>query len=90
MGSEYNKYGEFRLILPTLAYQIYYTLTPFIALDDFAGKSLREIYRELINNNLNDDQFDGIMRYFEATMKELDVPENEIQAIMAMFDTPPA
>jgi truncated hemoglobin YjbI/predicted pyridoxine 5'-phosphate oxidase superfamily flavin-nucleotide-binding protein len=53
----------------------------------FDGKNLRKIYHELINNSLTNHQFDGIMRYFEETMLELNVPENEVQAIMAMFDT---
>ncbi len=58
-------------------------------LDDFEGENLRGIYRELINSSLNDEQFNAIMHYFEAAMKELEVPGNEIQAIMKMFDTFP-
>ena len=57
-------------------------------LDYFEGKSRRDIYRNLINNSLNDDQFDRVMSYFEETMKELEVPENEIIVIMETFDTP--
>ena len=58
-------------------------------LDDYKGKSLRDIYRDLINNSLNDSQFDRVMSYFEATMKELEVPENEMKVIMNTFDTAP-
>lgn len=52
---------------------------------EFKGKDLREAHKPLVKNKgLNDSHFDAVAVHLEATLKELNVPNNLIKEALGI------
>ncbi|MGZ8163487.1 MAG: pyridoxamine 5'-phosphate oxidase family protein [Methylobacter sp.] len=49
---------------------------------NFSSENLRETYRKMINEHLNDLQLDKVLEHLKKTLLELDVPEHEVSTLM--------
>ncbi|CAA9891931.1 conserved hypothetical protein [Candidatus Methylobacter favarea] len=50
---------------------------------NFSSENLRQTYRKMINEHLNDLQLDKVVEHLKKTLLELDVPEHEVLSLMA-------
>jgi len=52
--------------------------------NDYTGKDLRTAHKPLVEKGLNEQHFMTVATHLQATLEELNVPENLIQTIMGV------
>ena len=50
--------------------------------DDYAGKSLRQGHKHLVNQGLNDEHFDAEAGHIKSTVEDLNVPAELVDQVM--------
>ena len=50
--------------------------------DDYAGKSLRQGHKHLVNQDLNDEHFDAVAGHTKSTLEDLNVPAELVDQVM--------
>ena len=50
--------------------------------DDYAGKSLRQGHKHLVNQDLNDEHFDAVAGHIKSTLEDLNVPAELVDQVM--------
>jgi len=50
--------------------------------DDYAGKSLRQGHKHLVNQDLNDEHFDAVAGHIKSTLEDLNVPAESVDQVM--------
>lgn len=53
----------------------------------YSGADLRETHKHLVTAGLNNHHFDILLKHLNASLKELEMPEHEINSIMEMLNT---
>jgi len=52
--------------------------------NNYSGKAMREAHAPLVENGLNENHFNAGAGHLQDTLKELEVPDNLIQEVMAI------
>ena len=50
--------------------------------DDYAGKSLRQGHKHLVNQGLNDEHFDAMAGHIKSTVEDLNLPAELVDQVM--------
>lgn len=51
---------------------------------EYSGKDMREAHAPLVEKGLNDSHFDAVAGHLDATLRELNVPDDLIGEVMAI------
>ena len=53
----------------------------------YSSSDLRESHKHLVKSGLNDTHFDRLISHLNSSLKELEVPDHEIEGIIEMLET---
>jgi hemoglobin len=53
----------------------------------YTGKDLRTAHKPLVDRGLNDTHFNIVIEHLKTTLKELEVPDDLIEQVLAIAET---